>query len=91
MRKSPRQSGDTHTVLRATQARRAGVQHGLILAGIQVSPLPFDLMIVQGSGRATFRALPLLLRLMPEVDVNGAFVQSEIDTVDRGCPLVRRK
>src|SRR5208283_5087639 len=43
----------------ALASRWLGMQDGLILAGIQVSPLPLRLVVVQLARRTAFRARPI--------------------------------
>ena len=52
--------------------RRFGVQNRLILAGIQVAPLPLRLMVVQFAGRAAFRAPPIDHVTVPETNMDLA-------------------
>ena len=75
----PGQRHHLHSVLWASRSRRAGVQNGLILAGVQMPPAPFRLMIIQGTGRGTFRAGPALLGGMLQIDMDLARFQFQFD------------
>jgi len=55
--------------LPALRARRRGMQDGAILAGVQMAPFPFGLMIVERAEATAFRTSPLRVVLMGEVDV----------------------
>src|SRR5437773_6354295 len=55
----PRQLHNAHSMLRALAARWLGMQDGAVLAGIQMSPLPFRLMIVKWTEDSAFGTSPL--------------------------------
>ena len=57
-------------MIAAVASWRLGVQDGLILARIQVSPLPFWLMVVQLACRSTFRTRPMDHVVVPEPNVD---------------------
>src|SRR5881398_1982665 len=66
----PRQFHHAHPVLGALQARRRGMQNSSILTGVQMSPFPLRLMIVERAEGAAFGTSPLRLVLMGEVDMH---------------------
>src|SRR2546429_3783875 len=55
----PRQFHHAHPVLGALQARRRGMQNSSILTGVQMSPFPLRLMIVERAEGAAFGTSPL--------------------------------
>ena len=72
----PRQFHNSHTMLRTFGPRWPGVQYGLILAGIQMPPLPFPLMVIQLAVRAAFRAGPT--RYLTVLQINVHFAGSQL-------------
>jgi hypothetical protein len=56
-------------------ARRRGMQNGLILAGIQMAPLPLCLMIIERAESAAFGTRSLQICLMGEINVHLSLFQ----------------
>jgi hypothetical protein len=52
--------------------RRPGVQYGLILAGVQMPPLPLPLMVIQLAVRPAFRAAPTRYLTVLQINVHFA-------------------
>ncbi len=63
-------------------ARRLGVQDRAVLAGIEVTPAPLGLMIVQRTLAATLSALPGDARFVFQVDVNFLLLSRQLDALD---------
>jgi len=57
-------------VLAAFTPRRLGVQNRLILARVQMPPLPLGLMVVQFASRTTFRTFPIDHVMVGETNVD---------------------
>lgn len=72
-----------HAMIAAFASRRRGVQNRLILARVQVTPLPFWLMIVQLASRTAFRTGPIDHVGVSQVDVNLAAVQLKIHRIHK--------
>jgi hypothetical protein len=66
-------------MLTAFAAWRLGVQDRLILTGVQVPPSPLGLMIVQLAGRSALRAWPVNHLVVPEVNVDLAGLQFQVN------------
>jgi hypothetical protein len=60
------------------RARRFGMENRLILAGVQVSPPPLWLMVVQLARRAALRTRPIDQLVMSQVNVDLAAFQLQI-------------
>ena len=63
-------------------ARRGGAQDRAILAGIEVTPAPLWLMIVQRALAAALAAPPGDARFVFQVDVNFLLLSRELDALD---------
>lgn len=74
----PRQLDRLHAMVPAFRARRLGMEDRLILAGVQVSPSPLWLMVIQFACRAALRTRPIDHLVMSEVDVDLAAFQFQI-------------
>src|SRR5437667_10926632 len=77
----PRQFHHAHPVLGALQARRRGMQNSSILTGVQMSPCPLRLMIVERADGAAFGTSPLRLVLMGEVDMHLTLWEFQFDSL----------
>src|SRR3974390_736794 len=73
----PGQLHHAHPVLWALRTWRRGMQNGSILTGVQMSPFPLRLMIVEWAEGAAFRTSPLRFLLGDEVDVHLTLLQFE--------------
>lgn len=67
----PRQPHDSRTMFGAVAARRLSVQNRAELAGVEMPPTPFRLMVVERACRAALRASPTRLLIVIEVDVKS--------------------
>jgi len=54
----------------------------LILAGVEVAPAAFGLMIVEGAGRGTFWAQPTGIFVVIQIDVDLAYFQLQFYPLD---------
>jgi hypothetical protein len=68
-------------MLVALTPRRLGVQDRLVLAGVQVTPLPLRLMIVLPARLAALRAQPLPHLAVIKVNVHLARFQLQLDSL----------
>ena len=68
-RLGPGQSHDSRTVLGTAVARRPGVQDRAVLAGVEVTPAAFRLMVVKRALGAALRTKPMQLFIVFEEDV----------------------
>ena len=67
---SPPQLQNSHAMLGAFGPRWPGVQNRLILAGVQMPPLPFPLMVIQLATHSAFRARPTRHLAVFQIDVH---------------------
>ena len=67
----------------AFTSRGLGVQDGLILARVQVPPLPLWLMVIQLASRSTFWARPLDHVVVSQVNVDFAGLQLQFHRVHK--------
>ena len=58
------------------------MQHCAVLAGIEVTPAPLGLLIVEHALVAALRALPTPVRRVFQVDVDFLSVEGPLDTID---------
>ena len=69
-------------MLGTVAARRVGVQNRVVLAGIEVTPAPLGLMILQRAFAAALAAQPGDARFMFQVDVDFLPVSCQLDAID---------
>jgi len=81
-RTGPGQLHRQRPVLGTITARRGGGQNRAALAGIEVTPAPLGLMIVQRALAATLSALPGDARFVFQVDVNFLLLSRQLDALD---------
>jgi hypothetical protein len=62
-------------------ARRIGMQDRSELAGIQMTPPAFRLVIVERAQRRAFRTGPLYPRIVRQVNIHLALLQVQLDPV----------
>jgi hypothetical protein len=60
--------------------RWPGAHYGLILAGVQMPPLPFPLMVIQLAVRAAFRAGPTRYLTVLQINVHFAVSQLQFNS-----------
>jgi len=78
----PGQFHRARAMLGAVGSRRLGVQDGLELAGVQMPPLTYRLMVAQRTRRAAFRARPFQTCRVLQKHMHLAFGQLQINSLD---------
>jgi len=70
------------SMLGAIAARRSSVQNRLVLAGVEMTPTAFGLMIVEGALHVALRAGPALLLVVFEEDVDFTVGSAQLHVFD---------
>ena len=74
----PRQSHSSRSMFGTIAARHSGMQHGPVLAGVQMPPLPLGLMVKQRAGLLALWAPPFDFLFVFQVNVNLSLLQLQI-------------
>jgi hypothetical protein len=71
-----------NAVFFALAARRLRMQNGLILKDVEVTPTALGLMIVELAATPTLRTWPVYPAAVAKKDMNRAFLQPKVDSLD---------